>query len=337
MRRGSPPVISYVVRRLVLALITCWAISVISFVIIQLPPGDFVNSYIANLSASGSMVSAAEADAMREQYGLNRPIWVQYGKWMARVLQGDFGMSMEWGRPVLEVIGDRLWLTIVISIAAILLTWGIALPIGIYSAVRQYSIADYIFTFVGFVGLAVPNFLLALIIMYLGFKFFGMNIGGLFSPEYELAPWSWGKVWDLAKHLPLPALILALAGTAQLIRIMRANLLDELRRPYVTTARARGLQEWKVIMKYPVRAALNPFASTIGYLLPFVVSGSIVVSLVLSLPTVGPLLLRALVAQDMFLAGAIVLLLGVLTVIGTFLSDLMLMWIDPRIRMGLHG
>jgi peptide/nickel transport system permease protein len=183
----------------------------------------------------------------------------------------------------------------------------------------------------------VPNFLLALIIMYLGFKFFGMNIGGLFSPAYELAPWSWGKVWDLTTHLPLPALILALAGTAQLIRIMRANLLDELRRPYVTTARARGLQEWRVIMKYPVRAALNPFASTIGYLLPFVVSGSIVVSLVLSLPTVGPLLLRALVAQDMFLAGAIVLLLGVLTVIGTFLSDLMLMWIDPRIRQGLHA
>jgi peptide/nickel transport system permease protein len=330
-------VITYITRRLVLALVTCWAISVISFIIIQLPPGDFVNSYIANLSASGSMVSAAEADAMREQYGLNRPIWVQYGKWMGRVLQGDFGMSMEWGRPVLEVIGDRLWLTIVISIAAIILTWGIALPIGIYSAVRQYSIADYIFTLIGFIGLAVPNFLLALIIMYLGFKYFGANIGGLFSPEYDLAPWSWDKVWDLMSHLPLPAFILALAGTAQLIRIMRANLLDELRRPYVTTARARGLQEWRVIMKYPVRAALNPFASTIGYLLPFVVSGSIVVSLVLSLPTVGPLLLRALVAQDMFLAGAIVLLLGVLTVIGTFLSDLMLMWIDPRIRAGMHG
>jgi peptide/nickel transport system permease protein len=329
--------ITYITRRLLLALVTCWAISVVSFVIIQLPPGDFVNSYIANLSASGSMVSAAEAEAMREQYGLNSPIWVQYGKWMGRILQGDFGMSMEWGRPVLEVIGDRLWLTIVISIAAILLTWGIALPIGIYSAVRQYSIADYIFTFVGFIGLAVPNFLLALIIMYVGFKLFGMNIGGLFSPEFELAPWSWAKIWDLTTHLPLPALILALAGTAQLIRIMRANLLDELRRPYVTTARARGLVEWRVIMKYPVRAALNPFASTIGYLLPFVVSGSIVVSLVLSLPTVGPLLLRALVAQDMFLAGAIVLLLGVLTVIGTFLSDLMLMWIDPRIRQGLHG
>jgi peptide/nickel transport system permease protein len=246
-------------------------------------------------------------------------------------------MSMEWGRPVIEVIGDRLWLTIVISFAAILITWGIALPIGIYSAVRQYSVADYIFTFVGFVGLAVPNFLLALIIMYFGFKLFDLNIGGLFSAEYQIAPWSAGKVWDMMKHLPLPAMILALAGTAQLIRIMRANLLDELRRPYVTTARARGLPEWRVILKYPVRAALNPFASTIGYLLPFVVSGSIVVSLVLSLPTVGPLLLRSLVAQDMFLAGTIVLLLGILTVIGTFLSDLILMWIDPRIRSGMHG
>ena len=329
--------IAYVARRLLLAIVTIWAISVVSYAIIQLPPGDFVDSYIANLSASGSMVSAQEAEALREQYGLNRPIWVQYAKWIDRVIRGDFGMSMEWGRPVTEVIGDRLWLTIVISIAAIVLTWGIALPIGIYSAVRQYSIADYIFTFVGFVGLAVPNFLLALIVMYLGFRFFDASIGGLFSPEYELAPWSWAKVWDLTRHLPLPALILALAGTAQLIRIMRANLLDELRRPYVVTARARGLQEWRVIMKYPVRAALNPFASTIGYLLPFVVSGSIVISLVLSLPTVGPLLLRALVAQDMFLAGAIVLLLGVLTVIGTFLSDLMLMWIDPRIRAGLNA
>jgi peptide/nickel transport system permease protein len=329
--------IAYVTRRLILALVTIWAISVISYAIIQLPPGDFVDSYIANLSASGSMVSAQEADAMREQYGLNRPIWVQYWKWISRVVRGDFGMSMEWNRPVTEVIGDRIWLTIVISIAAIILTWGIALPIGIYSAVRQYSIADYIFTFVGFVGLAVPNFLLALIILYLAFRYFDASIGGLFSPAYELAPWSWGKIWDLTLHLPLPALILALAGTAQLIRIMRANLLDELRRPYVTTARARGLPEWRVIMKYPVRAALNPFASTIGYLLPFVVSGSIVVSLVLSLPTVGPLLLRSLVAQDMFLAGAIVLFLGVLTVIGTFLSDLVLMWIDPRIRAGLHG
>jgi peptide/nickel transport system permease protein len=329
--------VTYILQRLGLALVTIWAISIVSFVIIQLPPGDFVDTYITNLAASGSAVRAEEAQALREQYGLDKPIWVQYAKWVHQLSRGDFGMSMEWGRPVLEVIGDRLWMTIVISLAAILITWGIALPIGIYSAVRQYSIADYIFTFVGFVGLAVPNFLLALIIMYFGFKLFDLNIGGLFSAEYQIAPWSAGKVWDMMKHLPLPAMILALAGTAQLIRIMRANLLDELRRPYVTTARARGLPEWRVILKYPVRAALNPFASTIGYLLPFVVSGSIVVSLVLSLPTVGPLLLRSLVAQDMFLAGTIVLLLGILTVIGTFLSDLILMWIDPRIRSGMHG
>ena len=228
-------------------------------------------------------------------------------------------------------------MTVVISVAAIILTWGLALPIGIYSAVRQYSVGDYIFTFVGFLGLAIPNFLLALIILYFSFVLFGANVGGLFSAEYQLEPWSWAKVWDLTKHLPLPTLIVALAGTAQLIRIMRANLLDELRRPYVVTARAKGLRESRVILKYPVRAALNPFASTIGYLFPFVVSGSIIISLVLSLPTVGPLLLRSLVAQDMHLAGTIVLMLGVLTVIGTFISDLMLMWIDPRLRSGLHG
>ena len=208
---------------------------------------------------------------------------MQYGKWMGRVLQGDFGMSMEWGRPVLEVIGDRLWLTMVVSVAAIILTWGIALPIGIYSAVRQYSIGDYIFTFVGFIGLAVPNFLLALILMYLGFKLFRHeHRRALLAPSTSWRPGAWAKIWDLIKHLPLPALILALAGTAQLIRIMRANLLDELRKPYVMTARARGLPEWRVILKYPVRVALNPFASTIGYLLPYVVSGSIIVSLVLS-------------------------------------------------------
>jgi peptide/nickel transport system permease protein len=330
-------VLTYILQRFVLALITIWAISVISFVIIQLPPGDFVDAYIANLSASGSMVSQQEAQSLRQLYGLDQPVWVQYWKWISRVIQGDFGPSMEWGRPVTEVIGDRLWLTVVVSISAILLTWGIALPIGIYSAVRQYSVADYGFTLIGFIGLAVPNFLLALVIMYFGFVLFDLNIGGLFSAEYQLAPWSWAKILDLMRHLPLPAIILALAGTAQLIRIMRANLLDELRRPYVATARARGLAEWRVIVKYPVRAALNPFASTIGYLLPFVVSGSIVVSLVLSLPTVGPLLLRALIAQDMFLAGTIVLLLGVLTVVGTFISDLILMWIDPRIRSGIHG
>jgi len=249
------------------------------------------------------------------------------------VLQGNFGMALEYGRPVAEVIGDRIWLTMLVSGAAIFFTWLVALPIGVYSAVRQYSFGDYLATFIGFIGLAIPSFMLALILMYLGFKYFNASIGGLFSEHFAQAPWSLAKLWDLAKHLPLPALILGLAGTAQLIRIMRANLLDELGRPYVMTARARGLSEARLILKYPVRVALNPFASTIGYLLPYVVSGSIIVSLVLSLPTVGPLLLKALIAQDMFLAGTIVLMLGVMTVIGTFVSDLLLLWIDPRIRL----
>jgi peptide/nickel transport system permease protein len=325
-------VIAFIVRRFLLALATTWAISVMSFVIIQLPPGDFVDAYIARLSASGSSVSMEEAQAMRTLYGLDRPYYVQYMKWIGRVVTGDFGESMEWQRPVADVLGDRLWITVVVSFSALLLTWMLALPIGIYSAVRQYSFGDYAFTFIGFIGLAVPNFLLALIMLYLAFRWFGLNVGGLFSAEYELAPWSWGKVGDLMWHLPLPAMILALAGTAQLIRIMRANLLDEIRKPYVVTARAKGLSETRVLVKYPVRAALNPFASALAYLFPYLVSGSIIVSLVLSLPTVGPVLLRALIAQDMYLAGTIVLLLGLLTVVGTFISDLILMWIDPRIR-----
>jgi peptide/nickel transport system permease protein len=240
---------------------------------------------------------------------------------------------MEWRRPVLEVIGDRLFLTMVVSGVTVLFTWVVALPIGIYSAVRQYSFGDYFFTFVGFIGLAVPNFLLALTVMYLGFVYFDANPGGLFSPEYIDAPWSIGRVWDLIKHLPVPALILGLSSSAQLIRIMRANLLDELRKPYVVTAFAKGLTPLRAILKYPVRVALNPFISTIGYLLPFIVSGSVIVSLVLGLPTVGPVLFKALIAQDMFLAGTIVLLLGALTVLGTLISDLLLLWVDPRIRM----
>ncbi len=328
--------IAYTIKRLLLALVTIFAISILAFVIIRLPPGDFVDAYIAQLSASGSSVSAVEAQALRRLYGLDQPGYVQYLKWLTRMFDGDFGESMEWRRPVIEVIGDRLWLTTVVSVSAILLTWGIALPIGIYSAVKQYSVGDYFFTFLGFIGLAVPNFLIALILMYVSFKYFDASIGGLFSTQYQLAPWSWAKVWDLTKHLPIPAIVLALAGTAQLIRIMRANLLDELRRPYVVTARAKGLTETRVILKYPVRAALNPFASSLAYLFPYVVSGSIIVSLVLSLPTVGPLLVTSLLSQDMFLAGTIVLLLGVMTVVGTFVSDLILMWIDPRIRFQIE-
>ena len=325
--------LTYIGRRALLAVFTVWAISVLSFVIIQLPPGDYVTSYIAQMAASGSVVTEQEAENLRIQYGLGQPIYVQYYKWVKLIAEGNFGMSMEWKRPVTEVIGDRLWLTVVVSLAALFLTWVLALPIGIYSAVRQYSVGDYTATFVGFIGLAVPNFLLALVLLYLGFTLFNANIGGLFSVELQDAPWSAAKVWDLCKHLPIPALILGLAGTAQQIRIMRANLLDELRKPYVVTARSKGLSELRVILKYPVRLALNPFASTIGYTLPYIVSGSIIVSLVLGLPTVGPLLLRALIAQDMFLAGTIVLLLGVMTVIGTLISDIVLVWVDPRIRL----
>jgi peptide/nickel transport system permease protein len=326
----------YLVRRVLLAIFTVWAISILSFAIIQLPPGDYVDAYIAQMSASGSIVSQQEAENLRIQYGLNQPIYVQYFKWVTLAMRGNFGMAMEWGRPVTEVIGDRLALTMVVSVFALVFTWALALPIGVFSAVRQYSIGDYVFTFVGFIGLAVPSFLLALLVLYFGFTLFDANIGGLFSAEYIDAPWSVGKVWDLLKHMPIPAIILGLAGTAQAVRIMRANLLDELRKPYVVTARAKGLSENRVVLKYPVRVALNPFASTIGYTLPYIVSGSIIVSLVLSLPTVGPLLLKALIAQDMFLAGTIVLLLGVMTVIGTLLSDLVLMWIDPRIRLEGH-
>ena len=253
-------------------------------------------------------------------------------------MRGNYGMAMEYNRPVREVIGDRMTTTIIVSVAAIILIWALALPIGIYSAVRQYSLGDYFFTFLGFIGIAVPNFMLALIVLYASFKYFNVqNIGGLFSPEYLQQSWSWAKAWDMAKHLPLPAFILGLAGMAEVVRIMRANLLDELRKPYVVTAQAKGLSRNRVIMKYPVRAAMNPFASTIGYLFPFVVSGSIIVSLVLSLPTVGPMLFKALVAQDLFLAGTILLLLSILTVVGTFVSDLILMWIDPRIRHGMEG
>jgi peptide/nickel transport system permease protein len=325
-------VLNYIGRRLALGLFTVWAVSVLSFIIIQLPPGDFATTRLTELAASGNASAVYEAERLRVEYGLDQPIFVQYFSWISQVVQGNFGQSFDWNRPVDEVIGDRLLLSMVVSVAAIIFTWAVALPIGIYSAVRRYSVGDYTFTFVGFLGLAIPNFLLALVLMYFGFALFDANVGGLFSPEFESAAWSFAKVWDLLKHLILPAIVLGFAGTAQLMRIMRANLLDELKKPYVITARAKGLSERRMIAKYPVRVALNPFASSIGFLFPQIVSGSIVVSIVLSLPTVGPLLLRSLQAQDMFLAGAIVLLLGVMTVIGTLISDLVLMWLDPRIR-----
>jgi len=326
--------LEFILKKVLIAIVTIWIVSVLSFLIIQLPPGDYVSSYIAQLNATGTGLSEAEARHLRDIYGLNDPLWMQYFKWISRVIVGDFGMSMEWQRPVGDLIGDRLGATIAVSLAAILLTWIVALPVGIYSAVRQYSIGDNVFTFLGFLGLAVPDFLLALVFLFVGYEFFGADLGGLYSEAYQRADWSWGKFMNLLSHLWLPAIILGTAGMAAQIRVMRANLLDELRKPYVVTARAKGLSNGRLILKYPVRAALNPFASTIGYLLPNIVSGSIIVSLVLALPTVGPLLLGSLLSQDMYLAGAIVLLLGALTVIGTLLSDLILMWIEPRLRYG---
>lgn len=325
---------SYIVRRILIGVLTIWFITVISFAIIQLPPGDFVTTYITRIEAMGGTVSGERAEHLRDIYGLNQPIHIQYLKWVRNVAQGRFGYSFDRQRPVADVIGDRLGMTVVVSLAAVLLTWILALPIGIYSAVKQYSIGDYVFTFIGFIGVATPSFLLALIVMYFALTWFGADVGGLFSAEYIHAPWSWAKVIDLLKHLPVAALILGLAGTANTMRIVRANLLDELSKPYVITARAKGLPEWRLILKYPVRVALNPFISTVGYLLPYIVSGSVIVSMVLSLPTLGPILLISLQSQDMFLAGTIVLLLSTATVIGTFLSDMLLVWIDPRIRIG---
>ena len=325
--------LSYLIRRLLLAAGTLIVVSVIAFTIIQLPPGDYVDGYVGILESMGDVITEDRELALRQQYGLFDPIVVQYLRWAGDVLVGDFGLSLEYRRPVTDVIGDRMWMTVAVAVASVLLVWLMALPIGIYSAVRQYSIGDYTFTFIGFLGLAIPNFLLALVLMYFSFRYFGANVGGLFSNEYLDAPWSLGKFWDLLKHIWIPAIVLGTSGTAALIRIMRANLLDELRKPYVVAAKARGLSEWQLILKYPVRVALNPFASTIGYILPYIVSGSIIVSVVLSLPTVGPLLLRALLAQDIYLSGTIIMLIGFMTVVGTLISDLILVLIDPRIRI----
>ena len=324
---------AYVIRRLLYMVPTLFAISLVSFLIIQLPPGDYLSTMVANLAAQGDTVDSTRLNALEARYGLDQPIYVQYWKWISGiVLRGDFGHSFEWNRPVSTLIWDRLALTFVLSLSTLLFIWAVAFPTGIYSAVRKYSIGDYVATFLGFIGLAIPNFLLALVLMYVSFKFFNQSVGGLFSPDYIEAPWSWGKVVDLLSHLWIPMIVLGTAGTAGLIRIMRANLLDELHKPYVETARAKGLSETRLLLKYPVRVALNPFVSTVGWVLPELVSGAAIVSIVLSLPTTGPLLLRALKSQDMYLAGGFIMMLSVLTVVGTLISDLLLAWLDPRIR-----
>jgi peptide/nickel transport system permease protein len=326
--------LQYIARRIVMMIPTLFLISVVSFIIIQLPPGDFLTSYITQLSSMGDLVDESSIQALKDRYGLGQPIYVQYLRWMTNMLQGDFGHSMEWNRPVLGLLTERLPITFLLAFSTLLFTWAIAFPIGIYSAVKQYSIGDYIATFLGFIGLATPDFLLALIIMWVLFAFFNQSVGGLFSPEFQEAPWSLGKILDLGRHLLVPMVILGLSGTASLIRVMRANLLDELHKPYVVTARAKGLAESKLLLKYPVRAALNPFVSTAGWYLPALVSGSTIVAVVLSLPITGPLLLRALMSQDMYLAGSFIFVLSTLTVIGTLISDILLAWLDPRIRLG---
>src|SRR5882757_1653668 len=315
----------FIAKRLLWMVPSLIVVSFLAFVLIQLPPGDFVTTYIATLAASNEVVDQNTAADLRTRYGLDQPMIIQYFKWISGiVLRGDFGLSFEWQQPVGDLIWERMALTLVLTFSTLLATWGIALPIGIFSAVKKYSIGDYVVTFFSFLGLAVPSFLLALVLMYVAAVEYGQEVGGLFSEQDLTAPWSIGKVIDLIHHLWIPVIILAVSGTASLIRVMRANLLDELHKPYVTTARAKGLSEFHLLVKYPVRLALNPFISTISWLLPNLVSGSIIVALVLSLPTAGPLLLQSLMSQDMYLGGAFVLLIYALTLIGSLISDILL-------------
>ena len=324
--------LAYLTRRILLGIISIWVITIISFAIIQLPPGDFITGMYFQ-GDTGILPTELEMEALRDRWGLNRPWIVQYTTWMSRVVRGDFGFSVEYQTPVRKVLGDRWLLTLAVAGGAIAGTWIFAIPVGIFSAVRQYSVGDHIFTFSGFVGLAVPNFLLALLLMYLAVIWLDQSVGGLFSPDYIRAKWSFARVWDMLQHLWIPAVVLGTAGTAALIRIMRANLLDELRKPYVVTARAKGLSEHRLIMKYPVRVAANPLISGVAFLIPDLFSGEVIVAVVLSLPTLGPLLFSALKNQDVMLSGSIIMIIGTLTVIGMVISDILLALIDPRIRL----
>jgi peptide/nickel transport system permease protein len=325
--------IGFVLRRILLFIPMLFLMSVVSFLIILAPPGDFLNDYVAFLAEQGEEVTEEKLEWMRDKYGLNEPVYVQYFKWITGVIRWDLGRSLEYSRPVSELVNQRLLMTIILGVFTIAFTWTLAMPIGILSAVKQYSWMDYLFTFLSYFGVGTPNFLLALAVMYFALTLLDVNVTGLFSSEYADAPWSLGRVIDMLKHIWLPMLILGTDGTARFTRIVRANLLDEMSKPYVETARAKGLPEWKVILKYPTRIALNPFVSTAGWALPQLFSGSLIVATVLSLPTVGPLLLRALLAQDMFMAGSIVLILTALTLVGTLISDIILALMDPRIRM----
>ncbi len=324
--------LSYIIRRLLLMIPTVFVISVISFVVIELPPGDYVTSYVMRLEQEGRNVTDEMVENIRHRYGLDRPVYVRYFLWASKFIRGDLGFSWQWGKPVSEMLLSRLVLTILVTLSSLLFCWVVAFPIAIYSSVRQYSLGDYFWTFVGFIGLSIPNFLFALVLMFFSYKYFHTEIGGLFSQQFEQAAWSWSKFVDLLQHLWIPTVVIGTAGTAGLIRILRANLLDELQKPYVEMARAKGLSELRLIFKYPLRIAVNPFISGIGWILPSLVSGAVITAVVLDLPTAGPIFLEALLNQDMALAGAFVMLMGTLTVVGVMISDIILAIVDPRIR-----
>lgn len=323
----------YILKRMLGMIPAMIAISILAFTVIQLPPGDYVSTYAAQLAQSGESVDSDMLNSLRDRYGLGENVVVQYFKWIGGVVQGDFGQSFEWNQPVTELVWGRMAMTALISFVTLLVMWSFSLPIGVYSAVRQYSAVDYIATAFAFLAMATPNFLLAILLLYISTMWFGTSVGGLFSPEYVDAGFSLAKVWDFITHAWIPIFVLGTAGTASLIRIMRANLLDELHKPYVEAARAKGMPETRLILTYPVRVALNPFISTVGWVLPALISGELIVSTVLNLPTAGPLLLQALKSQDMYLAGAFILLNGGLVLIGTLISDILLAISDPRIRL----
>lgn len=323
----------FIIRRLLIMIPTLLAISLVAFIIIQLPPGDYLTTVMTNAAARGEAVDPAEIARLEQQYGLDQPMVIQYLNWLAGLFVGDWGYSFEFQRPVSELIWERVGWSFIISILSLIFVWIVAFPLGVFSAMRQHSWGDYITAFFGFIGLATPDFLLALVLLYISFAWFNQSVGGLFSPEFVDAVWSWAKFGDLLQHLWVPLVILGTNGIASMTRIMRANLLDELHKPYVTTARAKGLSEGRLTMKYPVRIAVNPLVSSSGGLLAGLISGEAIVAIVLSLPTTGPMLLNALRAQDMYLAASFIMLLSVLTTIGVLLSDIALAWVDPRIRL----
>ena len=327
------PMLYYIVRRTFMMIPTLIITSALIFAIIEAPPGDYLESHIAELKAQGESVDSARIEYLRKEYGFDKSAVERYFNWVGGMFVGDFGYSFAYERPVTAIVGDRLFLTIVVSMATIIFTWLIAFPIGIYSATQQYSWGDYGFTFLGLLGLAIPNFLLALVLMYLANVWFGTSIGGLVDPAFADQPMSWAKFIDVLQHLWIPVLVIGTAGTAGMVRRIRANLLDELQKQYVTTARAKGLHPFRALVKYPLRMSLNFFISDIGSLLPAVISGAEVVAIVLSLETTGPLLISALQQQDMYLAGSFLMFLSLLTVVGVLISDIALAYLDPRIRL----